>query len=414
MPDCERDAHAGWVRGVGAIRGGRPRTRGAHVKRGAHGPSVYCVGSFYSPLQKLAASPACRGGARGAAGPPRAAGGSAAVSGRSLGPHAVAWVLAEGRRPHARVPTPRGPHPGAPSATEPWPPAGAPRRVGERGRGAQQPLLGPRAGDGPRLGQFCRVRPAPHAVACPAPHPHGRRAELRARARRGRRQPGGRGTGARAPSRPAHAARRRQPPLPPAHLALCRLGKKVGPNPNLVAFQAQRGRPLGSGVRARRAGWRRGAGHEPARAAPHDHRPPGPRSRQPCARAPPPVAHAGAAARAPRAPGTQGGARARHGLGRDREHAPGGSFPSTLTHPSAPRARGTPNPYSPSPDPNQEPAARRAAPAACAERAGRGAGHGPARAAPPGQRPPGPRGPRGGRGSGLGRGPSADRGAPPT
>ena len=34
-----------------------------------------------------------RGGARGAAGPPRAAGGSAAVSGRSLGPHVVAWVL---------------------------------------------------------------------------------------------------------------------------------------------------------------------------------------------------------------------------------------------------------------------------------------------------------------------------------
>ena len=57
-PDCERDAHAGWVRGVGAIRGSRPRTRGAHVKRGAHGPAVYCVGSFHSPLQKLAASPA--------------------------------------------------------------------------------------------------------------------------------------------------------------------------------------------------------------------------------------------------------------------------------------------------------------------------------------------------------------------
>ena len=38
-----------------------------------------------------------RGGARGAAGPPRAAGGSAAVSVGSLGPHVVAWVLAEGR-----------------------------------------------------------------------------------------------------------------------------------------------------------------------------------------------------------------------------------------------------------------------------------------------------------------------------
>ena len=85
----------------------------------------------------------CRGGARGAAGPPRAAGGSVAVSGRSLGPHVVAWVLAEGRRPHARAPTPCGPHPGAPSSPEPWPPAGAPRRVGKNRRGAQQPLLGP-------------------------------------------------------------------------------------------------------------------------------------------------------------------------------------------------------------------------------------------------------------------------------
>ena len=56
-PDCERDVHAGRVRGIGAIRGSRPCTRGAHVKPGAHLPSR-CVGSFHSPLQKLAASPA--------------------------------------------------------------------------------------------------------------------------------------------------------------------------------------------------------------------------------------------------------------------------------------------------------------------------------------------------------------------
>ena len=55
-PDCERDVHAGRVRGIGAIRGSRPCTRGAHVKPGAHLPSR-CVGSFHSPLQKLAASP---------------------------------------------------------------------------------------------------------------------------------------------------------------------------------------------------------------------------------------------------------------------------------------------------------------------------------------------------------------------
>ena len=35
MPDCERDVHAGRVRGVGAVRGSRPCTRGAHVKAGA-------------------------------------------------------------------------------------------------------------------------------------------------------------------------------------------------------------------------------------------------------------------------------------------------------------------------------------------------------------------------------------------
>ena len=141
-PDCERDAHAGWVRGIGAIRGSRPRTRGAHVKP-ERTDLRSTVLDHFTPLSRNLRHLRCRGGARGAAGPPRAAGGSVAVPGRSLGPHVVAWALAEGRRPHARVPTPRGPHPGAPSATEPWPPAGAPRRVGERGRGAQQPLLGP-------------------------------------------------------------------------------------------------------------------------------------------------------------------------------------------------------------------------------------------------------------------------------
>ena len=54
----------------------------------------------------------CRGGARGAAGPPRAAGGSVAVPGRSLGPHVVAWVLRRGAsttraRPHTMWPTSR-------------------------------------------------------------------------------------------------------------------------------------------------------------------------------------------------------------------------------------------------------------------------------------------------------------------
>ena len=110
-PDCERDVHAGRVRGIGAIRGSRPCTRGAHVKPGAHLPSR-CVGSFHSPLQKLAASPPvaeARAELQAHRGP---RGGSAAVSGRSLGPHVVAWVLRRRAsttcaRPHTMWPTSR-------------------------------------------------------------------------------------------------------------------------------------------------------------------------------------------------------------------------------------------------------------------------------------------------------------------
>jgi len=142
-PDCERDAHAGWVRGVGAIRGSRPCTRGAHVKPEAPGPARLCwlillpspetCGISGRVAEARAELQAHRG--------PRAARwpSPAAPSARTRSP----GCSAEGRRPHARAPTPCGPHPGAPSSPEPWPPAEAPRRVGKTRRGAQQPLLGP-------------------------------------------------------------------------------------------------------------------------------------------------------------------------------------------------------------------------------------------------------------------------------
>ena len=102
-PDCERDVHTGRVRGIGAIRGSRPCTRGAHVKPGAHLPSR-CVGSFHSPLQKLAASPPVAGSRaelRAHRGPRAARRPSpAAPSARTWSP----GCSAEGRRPRARVP----------------------------------------------------------------------------------------------------------------------------------------------------------------------------------------------------------------------------------------------------------------------------------------------------------------------
>ena len=114
-PDCERDVHAGRVRGIGAIRGSRPCTRGAHVKPGAHLPSR-CVGSFHSPLQKLAASPAV---SRRRARSCRPTEGRAAARRPSpAAPSARTWspgCSPKGVRPRARVPTPCG----APSATEP-------------------------------------------------------------------------------------------------------------------------------------------------------------------------------------------------------------------------------------------------------------------------------------------------------
>ena len=81
--------------------------------------------------------------------------------------------------------------------------------------GAQQPLLGPWAGDVPRLGPFCRVRPAPHAVAYPAPH--------LTRAHRGAASPVDGGGRRASPSRRPHApVARRQPP--------CRLGPTSAPS----------------------------------------------------------------------------------------------------------------------------------------------------------------------------------------
>ena len=133
------------------------------MKPGAHLPSR-CVGSFHSPLQKLAASPAV---SRRRARSCRPTEGRGRLGGRlrplprpargCLGapPKGVDLVRAS---PHHAAPLSLGHQQELIDASV------------REAEGAQQPLLGPWAGDVPRLGPFCRVRPAPHAVAYPAPH----------------------------------------------------------------------------------------------------------------------------------------------------------------------------------------------------------------------------------------------------
>ena len=127
-----------------------------------------------------------------------------------------------------------------------------------------------------------------------APQPRGRGQASEPRAHRPR-----------GPSPPAARRRLRAPP--------CRLGKKVGPNPNLFAFfQAQRGRPPRQ--RRARAPSRVEEEHGPRTCTRRTSRPPPPRPALALAlRARCPVAQAGAAARA---------ARARHSRGRTRPARP--------------------------------------------------------------------------------------------
>ena len=142
-PSQERNAHAGRVHGVGAVDRSRPRTRGAHVK--ARADSCWLI--FTPPVQKLAASPAASprpGVERGAAGRP--GGHGAARRPSPAAPSARTW--SPGCSPkgvdHARASPHHVAHiPAHPAPLRPRPPARAPRRVGARGQGAQQPLLGP-------------------------------------------------------------------------------------------------------------------------------------------------------------------------------------------------------------------------------------------------------------------------------
>ena len=110
--------HAGRVQGVGVVGRSCPRARGAHVKARSAPQRVFALYPLSRNLRHLRPRPRVaesRAELRADRGP---RGGSAAVTVRSLGQHVVSRVLAEGRRPRARVPTPCGPHPGAPSATE--------------------------------------------------------------------------------------------------------------------------------------------------------------------------------------------------------------------------------------------------------------------------------------------------------
>ena len=162
--------HAGRVQGVGVVGRSCPRARGAHVKAGAHISRVRSLPPLSRNLRHLRPRPrvaesraelrADRG--HGAARRPSPSALSACTWPPGCSPKGVDRVRAS---PHHVAHIPAHPAP-----LRPRPPARAPRRVGARGRGAQQPLLGPWAGDVPRLGPFCRVRPAPHAVAYPAPH----------------------------------------------------------------------------------------------------------------------------------------------------------------------------------------------------------------------------------------------------
>ena len=292
----------------------------------------------------------------------------------------------------------------------------------------------------PRLGQFCRVRPAPHAVACPAPHPHGRRtAAGRERVPAEAPPARGRGAGERAPSRPAHAARRRQPPCrlrtSPSAASARRLALTLT---SLLFFRRSEAAPLGSGVRARRAGWRRSTGHEPARAlavvcvalvlvlvlapaltltltltlAPAPDLTPRPRPSPARARRPG-CSRRGSGACAARARHSRG--RTRPARPREGQRARAGWQLSEHSPTQAPLVRvASLTPIAPALTLTRSPL--RAAPRRQRAPSGRGGArvtspHGPRRTA---NAPPGPRGPRGGQGSGWGQGPSADRGAPPT
>ena len=111
MPDCERDVHAGRVRGVGAVRGSRPCTRGAHVKAGALTCHQVCwLILLPSPpnLRHLRPRPR-RGVARGAAARPgprgaarRAAPAACAERAERGTGHESALAAPHGHRPQAR------------------------------------------------------------------------------------------------------------------------------------------------------------------------------------------------------------------------------------------------------------------------------------------------------------------------
>ena len=109
--------HAGRVQGVGVVGRSCPRARGAHVKARS-ATRVFALYPLSRNLRHLRPRPRVaesRGELRADRG---ARGGSATVTVGSLGMHMASRVLAEGRRPRARVPIPCGPHPGAPSAAE--------------------------------------------------------------------------------------------------------------------------------------------------------------------------------------------------------------------------------------------------------------------------------------------------------
>ena len=208
-PDCERDVHAGRVRGIGAIRGSRPCTRGAHVKPGAHLPSR-CVGSFHSPLQKLAASPPVAGSraelrahrGHAAARRPSASAPSARTWLPGCSPKGVDLVRAS---PHHAA------HPAPLSLGHQQELLDASVREAE---GAQQPLLGPWAGDAPRLGTLLSRATSTSRCGVPSAAPHTSPPR--------RRQPRGRGGQASEPLAPPTRARRHQPP--------CRLGPTSAPS----------------------------------------------------------------------------------------------------------------------------------------------------------------------------------------
>ena len=183
--------HAGRVRDVCAVGGGRFRAQGAHVKRSAHG----LVRS--TPLPKLAASPASSS-SRSRARSCRPTGATRRLGGRHRWLPRPAWCSPKGVDRVRASPHHVAHIPAHPAPLRPWPPARAPRRAGARGRGAQQPLLGPWAGDVPRLGARLSRATSTSRCGVPSAAPHTRPPRRRAAPRTG-------GAGERAPPHHPHA-----------------------------------------------------------------------------------------------------------------------------------------------------------------------------------------------------------------